>query len=49
MTEISDLYWLCCVRDTVADQDLMPCQKMHVILNQNHVLVAYDEKPHYFH
>jgi hypothetical protein len=48
-TEISDLYWPCCVHDIVADQDLMLCQKMHVILNQNHVLVAYDEELHYFH
>jgi hypothetical protein len=47
--EPSGLYSLCYVPETVADQDLMLYRKMHVILNRNHVLVAYDEKFRSFH
>jgi hypothetical protein len=48
-TEPFCLYWPCCVRDNVADQDLMLYRKKRVILNQNRVSVAYGEKFHYFH
>jgi hypothetical protein len=46
MIEPSDLYWLCCVHDVVADQDLMLYQKMHEVLHLNHALVASHEKLH---
>jgi hypothetical protein len=47
-TEPSCLYWLCFVHDIAGDQDSMLYRKTHVILNQNHVLVAYGEKFRYF-
>jgi hypothetical protein len=48
-TEPFCLYWPYYVRDIVAYQDSTLYQTKRVILNRNHVSVAYGEKYRYFH